>query len=320
MTNPRRTTPRVTIGLPVYNGERYLAETLESILQQDFDDFELIISDNASTDSTWDICRQYADDDPRIRLFRNETNVGAAANYNATVAHARGVMFKWAAYDDLLAPAMLSSCVDALDANGDDVLLAYPQTMLINGAGTIIGPYHDGLDLRSDRAYRRVATFARNWSLCNAVMGVFRTQALRRTGLIRPYVSSDIVLLAEVAARGRVVEVEGRMFFRRLHERSSRQGSVDSSEIAAWFDTRAARTRKPKIRLTRRVVTTILATDIPLPHRVSAAAAFAGAWGYRKTHIMGSHAKRRVVARTSATRGHAGTSEHAGRQQLEESR
>jgi glycosyltransferase involved in cell wall biosynthesis len=306
--------------MPVFNGERYLAETLESILQQEFDDFELVISDNASTDSTWDICRDYDDRDPRIRLIRNETNVGAAGNYNVTVSRARGELFKWAAYDDLLASTMLKSCVAALDASGDDVLLAYPQTMLIDGEGAIIGPYEDGLDLRSDNAYRRVARFARHWSLCNAVMGVFRTDALRRTGLIRPYVSSDIVLLAEVATLGRVVEVPGRLFYRRLHDRSSRQGSVDSSEFAAWFDTRAARTRRPKTRLTRRVVTTVLATDLPLAHRVSAAAAFAGVWGFRKAHIMGSHAKRRLAARTSAMRDHAGTSEQAGRPQLEESR
>ncbi len=74
--------PAVSIGLPVYNGDNFLAEAIDSILRQTMEDFELIISDNASTDRTEEICREYAAGDSRIRYYRNESNLGAMANYN----------------------------------------------------------------------------------------------------------------------------------------------------------------------------------------------------------------------------------------------
>ena len=114
--------PRVTIGLPVYNGQNYLVETLESLLAQTYTDFELVISDNASTDRTEAICRQYAAGDARIRYYRNDENIGASANYNRAFELGRGEYFKWAAHDDLLAPTYLERCVEVLDANPDVVL------------------------------------------------------------------------------------------------------------------------------------------------------------------------------------------------------
>ena len=99
--------PRVSIGLPVYNGENFLEFALDSILGQTFQDFELIISDNASTDATESICRRYAAKDSRIRYYRNPNNQGAAQNYNRVFALARGEYFKWAAHDDVCKPNYL---------------------------------------------------------------------------------------------------------------------------------------------------------------------------------------------------------------------
>ena len=96
--------PRVSIGLPVYNGDNYLAETLDSILAQTFTDFELIISDNGSTDRTEAICRRYAAQDHRVRYVRNPSNLGAARNYKRAFELARGEYFKWNGHDDPLAP------------------------------------------------------------------------------------------------------------------------------------------------------------------------------------------------------------------------
>src|SRR3954454_13625589 len=87
--------PRLTIGLPVHNGERYLEESLTALMKQTFSDFELIISDNASTDGTEAICRRHADQDPRIRYIRQSHNLGAADNHNLLVPLARGEYFKW---------------------------------------------------------------------------------------------------------------------------------------------------------------------------------------------------------------------------------
>ena len=109
------TGPRLSIGLPVYNGEDYLAESLEALLGQTYEDFELIISDNASTDGTTDICRRYARQDSRIRYFRQSRNLGCNPNHNFVIEQARGELFKLASDDDLYARDLLKRCVDVLD-------------------------------------------------------------------------------------------------------------------------------------------------------------------------------------------------------------
>jgi glycosyltransferase involved in cell wall biosynthesis len=124
---------KVAIGLPVYNGDNYLAAAIESILAQSYGDFDFLISDNASTDGTEEICRAYAKRDPRIRYVRQAQNVGAAANYNLLVPMTDSPYFKWAAHDDLLAPGCLAACVDVLDSD-PTVVLASPASMLIDEA------------------------------------------------------------------------------------------------------------------------------------------------------------------------------------------
>ncbi|WP_162606665.1 glycosyltransferase family 2 protein [Jiangella asiatica] len=294
-----RTRPRVTLGMPLYNAERYLAQAFDGLLAQDFGDFEIVVSDNASTDCTWSLCQDYAARDPRIRLYRSTENLGAAYNYNRTVELARAPLFKWVAYDDVCSPTLLSRCVETLDAAGPRTVLAYPRTLLIDDDGAEIGPYRDGLDLRSPHAFRRVAGFARNWSLCNAVFGVVRTDVLRSTGMIRPYVSSDVVLLAELAAIGRFREVPERLFRRRIHAGSSRQSGKDLATAAHWFDTRRpAGGRPPKVRLPRRVTSALLSAPLPWHDRIGSTAAFLSVWGYRKTHIRASHLKHALLDRT----------------------
>src|SRR5687768_11197719 len=124
--------PRLSIGLPVYNGERYLQGAIESLLSQTFDDFELIICDNASTDRTQSICTAFAARDPRVRYFRNDRNVGAAGNFNLAFRRSRGRYFKWAAHDDLHEPDYLARCVAALDAD--------PSAVLCQTATRVIDP------------------------------------------------------------------------------------------------------------------------------------------------------------------------------------
>ena len=283
--------PRVSLGMPLYNAERYLSKAFDALLAQDYDDFEIIVCDNASTDATWEICKQYAGKDRRIRLHRNEQNMGAAYNYNRTVELARGELFRWVAYDDLCASSLIRRCVEELDASEPDVVLAYPRTVLIDDNGDEIGAYFDGLDLRSSRPYRRLALFAKNRSLCNAAFGVIKLDRLRETGLIRPYISSDIVLLAELAALGKLHEVPERLFYRRIHEKSSRQGATTSLEIVAqWFDPRSkAQLRRPHVGY--RIAAAIMKTAIPFHQRLGATAAFLTVWLARRAHIRGSHLK-----------------------------
>ena len=124
------------VGLPVYNGEKYIAESLEALLGQGFTDFELIISDNASTDSTGEICRRYEDPDSRVRYFRQSRNIGLSPNHNFVAERARGELFKWASNDDLYARDLLERCIDALDQY-PDIVLARCWTAKVDESGTV---------------------------------------------------------------------------------------------------------------------------------------------------------------------------------------
>src|SRR5258705_13293096 len=136
--------PSVSVGLPVYNGERYLPEALDATLGQSYEDFELIICDNASTDQTGSICLEYAARDSRIRYFRNETNVGPNPNFNRTLQLARAPLFRWAAHDDVVAPDYLGACVGLLQATPDAVV-CQSHVKIIDLNGRELGTYDGGL-------------------------------------------------------------------------------------------------------------------------------------------------------------------------------
>ncbi|HWM05002.1 MAG TPA: glycosyltransferase family 2 protein, partial [Actinophytocola sp.] len=128
------TVPRLSIGLPVYNGEEYLAESLDALLGQSYEDFELIITDNASIDGTEAICRRYVWQDSRVRYERLPKNIGAANNHNYVFSLTRGELFKWASHDDLYGRDLLRRCVDALDAH-PEMILAHAWSAFIDGDG-----------------------------------------------------------------------------------------------------------------------------------------------------------------------------------------
>lgn len=220
--------PLVTIGVPVYNGEQYLREAIDSILAQTFADFELIISDNASTDATEQICRQYAEKDARVRYIRNSVNIGGPANFNALVRAARGEYFKWVAHDDKLLPTFIEECVTGFERK-DDCVLVYPLARCIDADGNILHNYERAMlapNWREDvtgRFQRLIKEAAYNHSITVPVylFGLIRTSALRKTNLLRPYISSDNNLLAELALRGCFVQVDDYLSLIRYHPGSS---------------------------------------------------------------------------------------------------
>ncbi|GIG60855.1 glycosyl transferase [Longispora fulva] len=279
---------RLTVGMPVYNGEKYVAETIAALLAQDYDDFELLISDNCSTDSTPEIVRSFGDD--RIRYTRTDRNIGGVHNFNRVVALAEGELFKWTGYDDMCAPTMLSRCVDALDA-APGAVLAYPRTVLIDGAGERTRSHRDFLDLRAPSPWRRVARYARKISLVNPMYGVIRTAALRRTGILRTYVSSDYTMLAELAALGEFHEVPEELFFRRVHEDSTALAPERKlADLARWWNPDGpARARAPRLRMQAETARALLAID------PASAVAWTLNWNARKTKDRLSRLKRRFV-------------------------
>jgi len=227
--------PLVSVGLPVRDGADYLPQALESLLGQNFGDFELIISDNASQDETPQICSDFAARDPRIRLHRFAENVGAARNYNQVFHLARGEFFKWAAHDDVCLPSFLERCLEAF-SRAPGTVLVYPRSELINAAGTVTGLDVSGLSLSHTRPHVRLRSFFQKVRLANPVFGLIRSNALRQTRLIDAYVSSDIVLLAELLMLGEFHEVGEILFRRRLHRKRSLDANRSYSDLLAWFD------------------------------------------------------------------------------------
>lgn len=227
--------PKVSIGLPVYNGERYLAVMIDSILTQTYQDFELIISDNCSTDRSQEISRQYATQDSRVRFFPSEVNKGVAWNYRRVFELASGPYFRWAPCDDVFAPDSVAACVEVLDTHPDAVL-CYPKTILIDGAGAVIKPYDDNLDLRSDSAVERYCMAASRIGLVNVHYGLMRTEQVRRTRLIRHYPGADINFLLELTLYGKFIEIDRPLFFRRMHQQASSSMKSDAPRLQAYVD------------------------------------------------------------------------------------
>lgn len=206
---------KISVGMPVYNGARWVRQAIESILAQTYTDFEFIISDNASADDTEAICREYAARDERIQYRRNAENSGACENYNAVVRYASGEYFRWASSNDSCAPAFLATCAEALDSN-PDVVLCYPRTLLVNDATGSREPYQDNLNLMEDDPSARVKRLLTSIQLNNAMNGLMRAHVLRQTAPLKAYRASDLNLMVELALHGKFYELPQFLYHRRV--------------------------------------------------------------------------------------------------------
>lgn len=268
--------PRVTVALPVYNGERYLAAALRSVREQTFTDIEIVVSDNASTDGTAEIVAAAAVADPRIRSVRQEENRGGLWNWNHLVGLARGELFTYAAADDLMRPEYLAECVALLDREGPEVVLAYPRTQIIDADGTITEDLNDG-DLRGQGAtpHARLREFLRAQA-AHLVYGVYRTDVLRSTRRLVPVVGNDLVLVAEMACRGRFGLVPRQLFLQRRHPAQfSRRRSAQTQFHAPGQDPRFMFAHS---RVTWELWKAVLTSPIGVSEKVRCLATVVAAW------------------------------------------
>lgn len=226
---------RVYTGMPVYNGERYLEESIVSNLSQTYDDFGLIIADNASTDRTGEICQDYASRDARITYIRNPKNVGAARNYATCFAPANSEYFRWSNGDDLIDPTLIAECVEVLDAHSD-VVLAYGKTRLIDGNGELLELYNDNLHLDQDNPADRFIDCRQRTGLSNVLYGLMRREPLSNTALFGNFVASDMNLIAELTLYGKYHELPDVRFSRRMHELSSSHDRNDENLQRNFWD------------------------------------------------------------------------------------
>jgi len=235
-------TPKVVIGLPVFNGERFVADAIESVLAQTMGDLRLVIADNASTDATESICRGFAERDPRVDYFRHRQNIGAAPNYNAVFLPGDAPYFKWCAHDDVLRPEFLEACVARLDAD-PGLALCHSRTAMIDERGERVGTYDDELRLggwRPSDRFRRVL-----WAgYFNEVFGVFRSACVARTRLHGSFVGSDRNFMAEILLQGDAGYVESYLFDRRDHPGCYCRAVKSQEARLKWFDPTSGRSAR----------------------------------------------------------------------------
>jgi glycosyltransferase involved in cell wall biosynthesis len=207
--------PRVSIGMPAYNGEATLRNSIDSLLVQSFEDFELIVSDNASTDGTWALVQEYMRQDPRVVGLRQPYNIGANGNYSAVFQAARGHYFKWASSNDYCAPQFLNKCVSYLDAHPQAVLVA-PRTRLFQDSAENFSEYTADIACLQPTPLERLTHLGQHLALNNAFNGLMRSDLLRRTCLVEHYPGADIVLMGHLALLGQIALLDEPLFYRRM--------------------------------------------------------------------------------------------------------
>ncbi|MDQ3003033.1 MAG: glycosyltransferase [Fibrobacterota bacterium] len=236
----KKTAPLVSIGLPVYNGQKYLEACLKNLLAQTWADFEIIISDNASTDGTAAICERFATQDPRVRYYREDRNRGAAWNYTNVLNLASGRYFRWSAYDDLISPDFVEVCVKRLDEDAN-IILCYGLTVIIDADGNEGETKPDRIHINHPRPSSRLREYLHKVGLTNAIYGLMRIDNLRKTSGMGSFPGADIVLLAELALHGCFREERSTRFYRRIHPQASLPSNPSLNQLLAWYKPEASK-------------------------------------------------------------------------------
>jgi glycosyltransferase involved in cell wall biosynthesis len=265
----------------VFDAERFLGEALDSILEQTFADFRLVISDNGSTDGTEEICRAYAARDRRVAYERHQVNRGAAWNFNRVFVNCETRFFRWAAADDVFAPTCFARCAEMMAAAPASVALCYPQTLIIDESGLQVGQYDDDLDLRSPRSHERIHRLIRTVVRGNPLFGLVRTEVLGATRGHGTFPGADYVLLAEIALRGQIWELPERLFHRRLHGGASRAASPSAQAYARWLDPDGKPVEYEGLRMLREYMAAVHQAKLPADERLLCYGAVAAAWTRR---------------------------------------
>jgi len=300
--------PRVSFGIPVYNGADSIAHCLDSIARQDFTNYEVIVSDNASTDATRDVVREYAEADARVRLVVQPRNVGLIANFNAVASQARGEYFRWVGADDWLEPDYVSSCVASLDAH-PEAIAATSYFDLVHDDGRIEYREYAGEFLESPSPLRRLERmlwfFHAGAALYEPTYCLLRRDPLLGTGLLRTHRNNDWLLSVRLALTGPFVHVPKRLFHRSWHA----AGEIDEAKFARRLDPdRAGEIRRSAYRLFTGMLAMIDEVDLAPGDRRRArlrCARFCAAEGWRSSR----NRFRRVRRSLGFTRAHFGFAE-----------
>ncbi|MGH9107075.1 MAG: glycosyltransferase family 2 protein, partial [Acidimicrobiales bacterium] len=232
--------PLVTVGLPVYNEERYVSEAIGGILGQSMDDLELVVADNGSEDATADIVRELAAKDRRVRYLASPVNRGAAWNYNRIVPMARGRYFRWSAADDVLEPGYLAETVRVLRADPTAVL-CHSWTVDIDEEGRKLGRLEYPWDGDARSAVARFRSALLDAHPCVDTFGLMPVEVIRAVGRAGGpygnYYNADRVMLADLALRGPLRQVPAPLFRHREHGGRSVHRFPHRYLADTWWDT-----------------------------------------------------------------------------------
>jgi len=242
-------TPHLSIGVPVYNGEDYIEEALMSHLNQDFDDFEIVVSDNCSDDATPDIVKDIASHDLRVSYTRNNENIGGPANFNRLFRLTNGELFRWAAADDRIEPGYLSKVIAMMDAD-PDIVIGHSESMLIDpnsdpmlemeqgwlgGDGYVeairLSPPPNDDRFHSPTPHRRIDAVINNNHRNFYIFGIMRRATMMQTRLHGPFYGGDRTLLVEMAMRGTFRKVPDALFASRSHSKNSGRNGLNFEEL-----------------------------------------------------------------------------------------
>ena len=274
------TSPRVSVAVPVYNGERHLPAAVESVLGQTFTDFELVLCDNASTDCTEELCRGYAARDKRVRYHRNPRNIGLSANFDLAAALCSARLVKWAASDDVLGPNCLADCVHLLDEN-PKVVLAVPAGRLIDAHGDPVPPPRDVLrpivwptdTVGRVRRFIDMLTTKESIAVMLYLYGVFRAEKLSGCLTLPRYPMSDQETLLAALLAGEFAETERPSLAIRMHDESFGSG-VHTDPARIWRSMHPDEPPPRPIglwhhRRHRRILSMLAGADLPMLDRGS---------------------------------------------------
>jgi glycosyltransferase involved in cell wall biosynthesis len=237
-------------------------------LAQTYSNFVLVISDNASVDSTGDICRQYAASDSRIKYFRNDVNIGNPRNFNRVFELTSTKYLKWSTADDFWEPTFLERALEIMERD-PSIALCYPQAVLVDANGGNPQNYDDVLHLVQEDPADRFLTLITRIKLAHQHLGVIRMSHLRQTHLLGTYVGSDNNLLAELTLYGKFFELPHRLFFRRFHKDSGSWKRGDAAHDARVYHAAGAkRATLTKWRIHLRFFSAVSTSPLPLKSKM----------------------------------------------------
>jgi len=269
-------TPVLSLAMPVYNSERFLAEALDSLIGQDFADWRLLICDNASTDSTGVIAKEYADRDARIGYVRHERNLGAAGNHNYGFHHTDGEYFAWVHGDNVYEPSYFRRCLEELGSH-PEASCAHSVAVDIDVDGTRLRRWDEGLRSASSDVALRFRDLTEFDHMCFAWFGVVRRDVMATTSLHASFDSADRLTIVELALRGPIRLIDEELFLHREHPgRIMRLAPTARSRYLILDPSWTGRIPFPILNIGRQYVRAVLRSELSTSDKIRCVAQMRG--------------------------------------------